>query len=204
MKRHCGSQRTRALGGGGERGSVAMFVQPQHCNWAQYQLLARVWRGRFWAVGVLAVLVAVLVLSWRTVEGEHVSQERWFFAIGSGLMLAWISRLTVLVLLATPKRLTFEKGSLHLSGWWGMRVRRALRWSLRRNAFAEKRRPSCAELRLIYLWLGHEREWRMLVDDEADAARLLRILQERLPQAAGDEARSRQSVITIESGALSR
>lgn len=204
MKRHCGNQHTRVLGGGGEGCSVATFVQPQHCNLAQYQLLARVWHRRFWAIGVLAVCVAVLVLSWRTVEGEHVPETRWFFAIGSGLMLSWISRLTVLVLLATPKRLIFEKGSLHLSGWWGMRVRRALRWSLRRNAFAEKQRPSCAELRLTYLWLGHEREWRMLVDDKTDAARLLRILQERLPQAAGGEERTGRSVITIESGALSR
>lgn len=203
MNKYCDSQRVNAQDVSREGVPAVTFVQPSHCNWLRYVGLMRTWRRHFRTLGALAACVAVLVLSWRAAEGVPVSVGHWLFAIISGILLTWLSRLAVLVLLSAPRKLTFTKHEIHLSGLGWVRIKRALRWSIRRNVLTEKGGPSCAELRLTCLWCGHEREWRMLVDDEADAARLLRILQERLPQAVGDP-RMRQSVIAIESGAWSR
>lgn len=203
MNKCNGGLRVSAQDASGERVPAVTFVQPLRCNWVRYVTLMRKWQRHFRMLGVLAACMAVLVLSWRAADGMPVSEGRLAFAIGSGFLLTWLSRLAFLVLLAAPKKLTFTNHAMHLSGFGCVRMGRALRWSLRRNVPTQGVGINCAELRLTYLWCGHEREWRMLVDDGADAARLLRILQERLPQAVSD-ARMRRPVIAIESGALSR
>lgn len=205
MNTHAISQRMRANAIlEREIPASAVFVQPPQHNWARYKSLERAWRTRTAVIGPLSALAAVAVLAWRAVHGMPVSEVRWFCAVGLGLLLPSLARLALFTLLAAPRKITLHAHTLHLSGLGHVRPDQVMRWSLRGNVIPPGGGPNCTRLHITYLRLGLEREWSMLLDDGDETARLLRLLQERLPQTGGGWTGRIRGVIGIEARALSR
>lgn len=189
---------------GSSAGSALQFVQPRRCNWARYEHLERIWHQRFYLLGMIASMLAVGVLGWRMSNGEHITPERWMGAVISGLLLGWMIRLALFVRLAAPKHICFSSDHIALSGLGHLKPCQILRWSLRRGLAADPKAPPCACLEIGCHWLGHEHHWTMLLDDQTDAPRLLRVLQERLPNACQSSTARKHAAIGIEAGALSQ
>ncbi|MDZ4405385.1 hypothetical protein [Prosthecobacter sp.] len=164
------------------------FVQPIRLNWARYERVTRTLHGKITAAGVMVTVMAMIMLGWKAAGGEHITPVRWLYSVGSGWFITWMIRLAMFTCLAAPRFVSFQNGSIRLSGFGTLKPGQILRWSFDYHVMPDEHDSPCIRLEILCRWFWWKRRWTMLLDDGAEANRLQHLLQTQTSPAAGPTA----------------
>ena len=198
-------RRTRRAAFPPETADTSLWIEePARFHRQRYQHLIHPLHGKFHQTAAVVTCLVLIMLSWRAGGASAISSERWLYGLLSGWFIVAMLRLALFTCLAAPRCISCAQGRLHLSGLGTLQAGQILHWSLKQGVKVSPCSRPGVRLDIGCRWLGWERHWSMLMEDDTETARLEHFLEEHFPSHGKTTPRPLHEAIQFEAGMLSQ
>lgn len=203
LARHERRRTRRAASQQGTADFSLWIEEPVRFHRQRYRHLIHPLHGKFHQTAAVVTCLVLILLGWRAGGASSISSERWLYGLFSGWFIVAMLRLGLFTCLAAPRCISYAQGRLHLSGLGTLHAGQILHWSMTHGVRSSPCARPALRLDINCRWLGCERHWSMLLEEDTESARLQQLLEEHFPRRADAAAHSLHGAIQFEAGVLS-